>query len=75
MQEATRLCCSAKSDPDTEDMSRTLAEKVIATLMAKEDPDSPHYPLAIVDALAERYRLDLGRYTVNERHAAVIRGG
>ena len=71
--ELTALCTMPPSDEATEANARSWAEQIVAALMADEDPVTPHYPLAIVSALSDRYGIDLVKYAVNEKHAEILR--
>ena len=73
MYELTALCQMPKSDAETEAKARGWAEQIVAALMADEDPVTPHYPLAFVNALSDRYGIDLVKYAVNEKHAEILR--
>jgi hypothetical protein len=71
--ELSALCTMPKSDEATEANARSRAEHIVAALMADEDPVTPHYPLAIVSALSDRYGIELVKYAVNEKHAEILR--
>ena len=58
--------------PEQEQSLQDFARRIISDLLAREDPNQPHYPPIFLTALGDRYGIKLSEYAINEKHAEIL---